>query len=544
MEEREPLGGSEPQIGDDGAGGVAETAPARRSSWEEPVTAQQPPTEELGRAGQQPAPGEQPPRPEQPFGAAPFGWPYGQGGHGQPGYGHGGYGQPGYGETTAGTPAQAPWWQQPPAAGGQGGYVPPPPSNWASPSSGWMPGGEPLGAPPAPPETKRGGLRKLTAVGVVAAILAAVAAAGIGIGRLTSSHDNQANGTEPIPKPAVTSGTAVTGRLDIAKVAAKIDPAIVDITSALSDGSGAAGTGMVLTSNGEVLTNNHVVEGATTISAQIDGKGPKYAVKVLGTDVVHDVALVQLIGASGLPTVTPGNSSTVTVGEPVVAIGNALALPGPPTVTNGIISALDRSITAGDPGGTSTEHLTGMLQTSAPINPGNSGGALVDASGHVIGMNTAAYTGSSTTSATNIGFAIPINEALSIASQIQQGHGSSTIQIGQRGYLGVEVESVAVAKQNGVGGGFGGVMPGTGYNPPVSSGAVVAGVVSGSGASSAGIVAGDVITGLDGHTIGTPSALSQYLIKDHPGTKVTVTWVNGSGTTHTASVTLQSGPVA
>jgi len=378
-------------------------------------------------------------------------------------------------------------------------------------------------------------------------LLAGVAAAGIGIGRLTSDHTSQPTANEPIPQPGSTSDTVVAGKLNIAKIAASVDPAIVDITTALSAGGGAAGTGMVLTPNGEVLTNNHVVEGATSISAQLDGKGQRYPVKVLGVDVTSDVALVQLEGASGLPTVTPGNSTTLSVGEQVVAIGNALALPGSPTVTSGIISALNRAITAGDSTGTSTEHLSGMIQTDAPINPGNSGGALVDASGRVIGMNTAAANGDSTSSATNIGFAIPINTALAIASQIQQGHGSATIEIGQRGYIGVEVQSVTAAERTDLGAsiGLGGIFPGgSTYTSPVKSGAVVATTVSGGAAAGAGIVRGDVITGLNGQAVTSPSSLSGYLSNEHPGASVTVTWVDSSDRSHTARLTLQAGPVA
>jgi S1-C subfamily serine protease len=390
-------------------------------------------------------------------------------------------------------------------------------------------------------------MRRVAATLAAIVLLAGVAAAGIGIGRLTSSHTSQPTASEAIPPPASTSGTVVGGKLNIAKIAAWVDPAIVDMTSVLSAGGGAAGTGMVLTPNGEVLTNNHVVEGATSISAQLDGKGQRYVVKVLGVDVTSDIALVQLVGASGLPTVAPGNSTTLSVGQQVVAIGNALALPGSPTVTNGIISALNRSINAADSTGSSTEHLTGMIQTSAPINPGNSGGALVDVSGRVIGMNTAAANGDATSSATNIGFAIPINTALGIASQIQQGHGSATIEIGQRGYIGVEVQSVAVAERTDLGAalGLGGIFPGgSTYTAPVKSGAVVAATVSGGAAAGAGIVRGDVITGLNGHAVTTPSSLSGYLSNEHPGAKVSVTWVDSAGRRHTATVTLQAGPVA
>ena len=180
-----------------------------------------------------------------------------------------------------------------------------------------------------------------------------------------------------------------------------------------------------------MLTNNHVIDGSTQVTAEIDGKGQTYRVAVLGTDAVNDVALLQLKGGGNFKTVSLGDSAAITVGDPVVAIGNALGLSGPETVTNGIISATGRSITVGDPNSGLTENLKDMFQSSAAINPGNSGGPLVDSGGRVIGINTAEASGSgSGQSASNVGFAIPINSAMAIARQIQDGRASATIQIG------------------------------------------------------------------------------------------------------------------
>ncbi len=455
-----------------------------------------------------------PPPPEgqggYPYGPGGGGYHYGppdQPGYGQPGYGPPGqYGPPGYG----GPPGGGQGWQ----GFGQGGPTPPDrPSRWST-------------------------ARKLAV-----AILAAVLIAGAGTaGALISSSGGTASGPraiQPIPNPSPVSPTNST-RLNVDKIASQVDPATVDITSVLpAQDAEAEGTGMILTKNGEVLTNNHVIEGGSRITAQVDGTGRRYQVKVLGTDVTADVALVQLIGASNLPTVKIGNSAAVRVGDQVVAIGNALGLGGTPTVTSGIISATNRTINATDTGSTLTEHLVGMLQTDAPINPGNSGGPLVDAAGQVIGMDTAALNGNGAQSASNIGFAIPIDRAIAIAQAIQKGHGSSTILVGPKGIIGVDVLSVQQAEQQ-----SGSIFGGPGISPPVNYGAYVARVVGGSPAQAAGITSGDVITAVNGKRVQGPLALSNALQNDKPGTTVSVTWVTSSGTSHTARITLEPDPQA
>jgi S1-C subfamily serine protease len=226
----------------------------------------------------------------------------------------------------------------------------------------------------------------------------------------------------------------------VAAIAAKVDPAVVSVTSTVVvNGSGGfsgggfpvqetlEGTGMIITSSGEVVTNNHVIDGATSITVTLDNSSKEYVAKVVGADPTDDVALLQIEGVSGLPTVTLGNSASISVGDPVVAIGNALALGSSPTVTTGIISAENRTITAQDNSG-NTETLKGVFQTDAAINPGNSGGPLVNSAGQVIGMNTAgAGASSSGTASENIGFSIPSNEIVSLLTSLQHGGtGSST----------------------------------------------------------------------------------------------------------------------
>jgi len=164
-----------------------------------------------------------------------------------------------------------------------------------------------------------------------------------------------------------------------------------------------------------VLTNAHVVEGASSIRVTLSGQSQARNAALVGIDTSNDLALLKITGASNLPTATIGRSADVAVGDGVVAIGNALALPGGPTVTSGIISALNRSL------GTGSGQMSGMLQTDASISSGNSGGPLVNAAGQVIGINTAVATSSQTTTAENIGFAIPIDKAMVVVAQLRAG---------------------------------------------------------------------------------------------------------------------------
>jgi len=184
-----------------------------------------------------------------------------------------------------------------------------------------------------------------------------------------------------------------------------------------------AGTGMIIRSSGVVLTNNHVIAGATSITVTLVGETESHPARVIGTDPGRDIALIQIEGMTGgLPTVTLGNSSMAVQGDGVIAIGNALALAGGPTVTEGIVSAENRSLTTQNESGALVEHLTGLIQTDAPINPGNSGGPLVDSRGDVIAMNTAVATSSAGNApAQNVGFAIATNSIRPVIASIMLG---------------------------------------------------------------------------------------------------------------------------
>ncbi|MGH8961229.1 MAG: S1C family serine protease [Jatrophihabitantaceae bacterium] len=295
---------------------------------------------------------------------------------------------------------------------------------------------------------------------------------------------------------------------------------VVDIDTVLGYQQGeAAGTGMLVTSGGEVLTNNHVVDGATKITVTIVSSGKTYTATVVGTDPTQDVAVLQLSGASGLQTANFGDSNGVTVGAAVTGVGNAGGAGGTPTAAAGKVTALDRPITASDESGANSERLTGLIETDAQIEPGDSGGPLYDAAGKIIGMDTAAQTNGQQTTA---GYAITIDHALSVAQQIESATASTnTIHLGLPAFLGVSVVTASGSSVTGAG---------------------VEQVVSGGPAAKAGILAGDVITGVDGKAIASATQLEPALTAHRPGQSVTINWTDTSGHSHHAQVTLATGP--
>jgi S1-C subfamily serine protease len=466
------------------------------------------------------------------YGAAPGG-PAGPGyggGPAGPGYGGGpGYGPPGYG--------QNPW----------GGY----------------------GTPPPPPP--RSGFSRTLAY-LAVAVLAAGAGAGVAVAlnhsastaaALPPSSGNSGagnggtgnsgangGGTELNPYggsgfggfPAGGNGNgnggasnSGTGSLNATALAAKVDPGLVDVISDLKySGATAEGTGMIISPNGLVLTNNHVIDESTSVQATLVVSGKTYVAQVIGYNSTDDVALLQLVGASGLKTVSLANSSKVKVGEAVLALGNAGGRGGLPATAQGTIQALNQSIEASDAGANTTEKLHGMLETDAPIQEGDSGGPLVNGSGQVVGMDTAASAseGGPETTATQ-GFAIPINEAISIADQIDAGKASTTVHIGLAGFMGVNVADAANPTDCGTSN-DGAPL----FTPAVNSGALVCDVVPGAPAQVAGLAGGDVITSVNGANVSTADGLTNLMATDRPGSQISIAYVDLSGTRHTTTVTL------
>jgi len=254
--------------------------------------------------------------------------------------------------------------------------------------TGFGPYGTPAPPPPVAPK------RRLR-TGAMAGTAAAVAlAAGLGLGHVAWS-----TGSPSVAASGASSSQSTGSGSTASSIAAKVDPGLVDIDTTLGySQEEAAGTGIVLTSNGEILTNNHVIDGATTISVTDVGNGKTYSASVVGYDKTKDVAVLQLHGASGLQTATI-DTSTASVGETVVGVGNAGGTGGTPSAAGGTVTALNQSITASDEGDGTSEQLTGLIETNANIQAGDSGGSLVNSAGQVIGMDTAASSGTSFQSA-------------------------------------------------------------------------------------------------------------------------------------------------
>jgi len=309
----------------------------------------------------------------------------------------------------------------------------------------------------------------------------------------------------------------------------------VSTTTETSAGSGqAAGTGMVISSSGEVLTNNHVIADSSTVRVELVATGKTHTAEVIGYDVKHDVALLQIDNVSDLQSVSFADATRVAIGDSVVAIGNAGGRGGDPTVTSGSVTALDQKVTAGDQGTGKTETLVGMIEISAPIEPGDSGGPLVNSDGQVIGMNTAAavngrFSGQNSSTA----FAIPINRAIGLAQQIRSGQESANVHIGARGLLGVRVQELTSQGASALG-----------CSVATNAGALVAGAESGSPADDAGMAKCDVIVSVDGKNVATTSDLNEAMFPYHPDERVTVRWIDQSGTSREADLKLIPGPPA
>jgi S1-C subfamily serine protease len=315
---------------------------------------------------------------------------------------------------------------------------------------------------------------------------------------------------------AIGSGTAFAATRATSR---PIGTGVVVIETNLAyQNAAAAGTGIVLTSSGRILTNNHVIAGATTIRVVVPKTTHTYTARVAGYDTTADVAVLQLQKASNLKTVTTGDASNLKLGARVTAVGNAGGT-GKLTSSRGNVTGLHRSITVQGDDGT-TEQLTGLIETNAALQPGDSGGPLLNSAGRVVGIDTAASSGSPfAVSASNDGYAIPIGKATTIAKQIVSGKSSATVHIGATAFLGVQLE-VSFAGQ----------------------GATIAGVVPGAPAAAAGLVPGDLIIAVAGRAVSGPSDIAPIILAHKPGDKVTITYSDASGQTQSASVTLASGP--
>ncbi|MDP9181480.1 MAG: trypsin-like peptidase domain-containing protein, partial [Actinomycetota bacterium] len=362
----------------------------------------------------------------------------------------------------------------------QTGAVPPDENLWAAPAVGAQSWAYPAAGPvdPTPKEAPPLGLKTVLSLVLVTSVLAAGLGAALGI---RSAHDDlpsaaslrDPSATLGAPVPAVSVSRPATS---VAGIAARVLKSVVSISVDDATGTG-TGSGVVLRSDGYVLTNNHVVASAAdggTITVSFNDGSVDLPARVVGRDPETDLAVIRVVGAARLTPATLGSSSDLAVGDPVVAIGSPLGLAG--TVTAGIISALDRTVRVpGETSGKVGTPLFDAIQTDAAINPGNSGGPLVDLAGRVIGINSAIASlstgGDSQAGSIGVGFAIPVDEARSIALQL--------IRTGKATHPAIGVQAMTVG--------------GDGKGP---RGARVSVLVPGGAAKSAGVRVGDVITGV------------------------------------------------
>ncbi len=415
-------------------------------------------------------------------------------------------------------PQRGQWNQEPPT----------PPAQWSPygfgtltsrpddtvPLTGTTPGDGPV----LPPDRPQGRVRgKGLAASVVAASLLVGGAAGVGGAALWSSTHDSSVASSPIITQNGGSAVPAAATGSIEKVAQNVLPSVVKINVSGSTGSG-SGSGIILSADGKILTNNHVAALAGkggTISIDFND-GSHAPAKILGTDPLTDTAVVQAQGVSGLTPATIGHSSSLQVGQGVVAIGSPFGLDA--TVTSGIVSALNRPVNVGQ---VSQGNVTvyPAIQTDAAINPGNSGGPLVNLSGEVVGIDSAIQTATNTTSqgepgSIGLGFAIPIDEVLPIVQQMINGETPTHAR------LGIGVDNATSGAQ-------------------ATTGAKVAQVENGSAGANAGLKAGDVITKVDDHLITSSDSLIAIIRSYRPGDQVSVTYTRG-GSTHTVTATLDS----
>lgn len=326
-------------------------------------------------------------------------------------------------------------------------------------------------------------------------------------------------------------GSQLNGGTAATTATAAQQKGVVTINATLQyQGATSSGTGMILSSGGLVLTNNHVVDGATSIQVTDESTGKQYTATVVGTEASADVALLQMKDASGLTPVTLDNDGGVVTGNAITAVGNAEGT-GTLVAADGTVGATDQTMTAQTETGAAAETLNGMIQFQAGVISGDSGGPLLDSDGEVVGMTTAASSGPGTT----IAYAITIDNALAVVHHIESGSTANGVTIGYPAFLGV---AFSANSSGGFAEGFGGNAPAT-----TTSGATISAVISGTPAASAGLVAGDTITKVDGTAISTSDALSAALATHKPGDRVTITWVSGTtGASSSATVTLMAGP--
>jgi len=395
---------------------------------------------------------------------------------------------------------------------------------------------QPFAAPAAPRSTRR--RTTLLIAGGATAMALGIGGGGIAVGVGIGTLSNLASSSTAVaaegstvttvpgsfrpssPYGGAGAATGSTGASTQSAATAATDEqkaGVVTIVSELGYGETAqsAGTGIILTSSGRILTNNHVIDGSTSIEVTVETTGETYQADVVGYDATNDVAVLQLAGASGLTPATL-DDDTVALADAVTSVGNAEGT-GDLVAATGSVTALDESITVGDETTGATESLAGLIEIDAAVVSGDSGGPLVDAEGEVVGVVTAASSGS----ATITGYAIPIGTAMTIVQQIVSGEESDTVSIGLPAFLGVQLATAQTG-----------------------AGVLLGGVIEGTGAATAGLAAGDTVTSVDGVAVATTSELSAAIAAHEVGDQVVVGYSTAAGAAASATVTLTAGPAA
>ncbi|MGH9133169.1 MAG: S1C family serine protease [Ilumatobacteraceae bacterium] len=371
----------------------------------------------------------------------------------------------------------------------------------------------PIARPPRPARPRARGWQLAVGVAVAVAMVAfAAGAVGVFIGRQLVVREPAPPGTPSRQAIDVADRRESMPRIDVAAVSGAVGPSVVTISADLGSGDGAGesiGTGIITTSDGEIVTNAHVVAGASKIRVRLLGETEPREARLLAADVGNDLALLRVAG-TGYPAARFAAPESIGVGDEVVAIGFALDLDGQPSVTLGIVSALDRTVM--------TEHgaLNGLVQTDAAISSGNSGGPLVNAAGEIVGINTAIVRGGQTAAATNIGMAISNGEALPVIASLRE-HSTGNARV--EGYMGLGLED----RIDGGGG------------------AVVTIVESEAPAGIAGLEAGDIVIEVDGTAVEGAAGLIAAVRDRQPGDQLMLVVLRG-GDSHTLDIVLATRP--
>lgn len=366
----------------------------------------------------------------------------------------------------------------------------------------------------AKPPRKKKGLMVFSIVMASIVVVSLVSFAGVGIASLMGSRGADNNSQPPslqVPssdlpgmslqdKPSTVEETLPEGKLTTMQVVQKVEPSIVAITTYIGGSRGyqaeGMGSGIIILEDGYIVTNAHVVEGARGITVTLSDGETKYEGRVIGSDTQTDLAVIK-IDATGLPAATFGNSDQIQVGEKVIAIGNPQSLDFAGSVTQGIVSGLNRSLSASDGSGGSVTSYTGLIQTDAAINPGNSGGALVNEYGQVIGINSAKVVA---TGSDGMGFAIPSNNAKPIVDDlIQHGRVTGRVLLGITVY---QIDQVSARLNN------------------IPMGLYVQSTSENSDISRKGVVPGDIITKVNDKEITAQQVLTDEIKDKKPGDSV------------------------